>query len=40
VWNHRIVLDAEAEFEGTSSLDLLERVLSEVPAPQERRNVA
>jgi len=40
VWNHRIVLDAEAEFEGTTSLDLLERALAEVPAPQERRNVA
>ncbi|MDQ2624087.1 MAG: MoxR family ATPase [Actinomycetota bacterium] len=40
VWNHRIVLDAEAEFEGTTSLDLLGRVLAEVPAPQERRNVA
>jgi len=40
VWNHRIVLDAEAEFEGTTSLDLLNRVLTEVPAPQERRNVA
>jgi len=40
VWNHRIVLDAEAEFEGTTSIELLERVLAEVPAPQERRNVA
>src|SRR5690606_36773407 len=40
LWNHRIVLDAEAEFEGTTSLDPLERALAEVPASQERRNVA
>ena len=40
VWNHRIVLDAEAEFDGTTTLDVLERALSQVPAPQRRQDAA
>src|SRR3712207_764393 len=37
VWTHRLVLDPEAEFAGTTSDDVLARVLAEVPAPLERR---
>ena len=37
VWAHRIVLDAEAEFAGATANDTIERLLVDVPAPQERR---
>jgi MoxR-like ATPase len=37
VWTHRIVLDAEAEFEGATSALVIERTLAEVAAPQSRR---
>jgi MoxR-like ATPase len=36
VWTHRIVLDPEAEFEGTTASDVIERTLADVPAPQMR----
>jgi len=37
VWTHRLVLDPEAEFAGTTADAVLTRVLGEVPAPLERR---
>jgi MoxR-like ATPase len=37
VWTHRLVLDPEAEFAGTTSDDVLQRVLADVAAPLERR---
>ncbi|WP_298454520.1 MoxR family ATPase [uncultured Cellulomonas sp.] len=37
VWNHRLVLDPDAEFTGTTADAVLARVLGEVPAPLERR---
>ena len=37
VWTHRLVLDPEAEFAGTTSDAVLARVVGEVPAPLERR---
>lgn len=37
VWAHRLVLDAEAEFAGATNAGALERILADVPAPQERR---
>ncbi|WNB85957.1 MoxR family ATPase [Cellulomonas sp. ATA003] len=37
VWNHRLVLDPDAEFAGTTAEAVLTRVLGEVPAPLERR---
>lgn len=37
VWTHRIVLDAEAEFEGATAALVIERTLAEVAAPQSRR---
>ena len=36
VWTHRIVLDAEAEFEGATAAQVIERTLAEVAAPQSR----
>jgi len=36
VWTHRIVLDAEAEFEGATAPQVIERTLAEVAAPQSR----
>ena len=36
VWTHRIVLDAEAEFEGATAPQVIERTLAEVAAPQTR----
>jgi MoxR-like ATPase len=39
VWTHRLVLDPDAEFAGTTSDTVLARVLGEVPAPLERRAV-
>ncbi|GEN80495.1 AAA family ATPase [Actinotalea fermentans] len=40
VWNHRLVLDPEAEFAGATAAGVLGRVLADVAAPQERRTVA
>jgi MoxR-like ATPase len=37
VWAHRIVLDAEAEFAGATPAGTIDRILLDVPAPQERR---
>lgn len=37
VWAHRVVLDAEAEFGGATADGAIERLLADVPAPQERR---
>ena len=34
---HRFVLDPEAEFSGTTALDVLGRIVSDVAPPQERR---
>jgi MoxR-like ATPase len=36
VWTHRFVLDPEAEFAGATPEALLQRVLSDVAAPQQR----
>jgi MoxR-like ATPase len=36
VWSHRLVLDPEAEFAGTSQASVLARALDTVPAPQVR----
>ena len=36
VWAHRLVLEPEAEFTGTTPQAVLGRALSEVPAPRER----
>ncbi|PJI94989.1 AAA family ATPase [Luteimicrobium subarcticum] len=36
VWAHRLVLDPEAEFTGTTAEGVLARVMADVPAPQER----
>lgn len=36
VWTHRLVLDAEAEFQGATAAKIIDRVLAEVPAPQTR----
>ena len=36
VWQHRMLLDAEAEFAGTSSETVIARVLDSVAAPQAR----
>ena len=36
VWQHRMRLDAEAEFAGTSSETVIARVLDSVAAPQAR----
>lgn len=35
-WTHRIVLDPEAEFSGTTAESVIARVLDDVPAPQAR----
>jgi len=40
VWNHRLMLDPEAEFAGATAEGVLARVLADVAAPQERRTVA
>lgn len=40
VWNHRILLDPEAEFAGTTVEGVLGKILGEVPAPQDRRGAA
>ncbi|NMR18814.1 MoxR family ATPase [Cellulomonas fimi] len=40
VWTHRLMLDPEAEFAGTTSDGVLARILGDVAAPQERRTVA
>ena len=40
VWNHRLILDPEAEFAGATAGGVLDRVLADVAAPLERRNVA
>ncbi len=36
VWTHRLVLDPEAEFSGTTAETVVNRVLESVPAPQAR----
>ncbi|KRB37136.1 AAA family ATPase [Microbacterium sp. Root180] len=36
VWTHRLVLDPEAEFAGTTADTVIARVLEDVPAPQAR----
>lgn len=36
VWQHRLLLDAEAEFAGTTSDVVVARVLERVAAPQAR----
>jgi MoxR-like ATPase len=36
VWTHRLVLDPEAEFAGTSAETVVARVLEAVAAPQAR----
>ena len=36
VWQHRVLLDAEAEFAGTTAETVISRVLESVPAPQAR----
>jgi len=36
VWEHRLLLDAEAEFAGTSGESVIARVLDAVEAPQAR----
>nr|WP_314845656.1 MoxR family ATPase [uncultured Microbacterium sp.] len=36
VWQHRLLLDAEAEFSGTSSETVVARVLDRIAAPQAR----
>ena len=36
VWQHRLMLDAEAEFAGTTSDVVIGRVLESVAAPQAR----
>ena len=36
VWTHRLVLDPEAEFAGTSAETVISRVLEDIAAPQAR----
>ena len=36
VWAHRLVIEPEAEFTGTTPQAVLGRALAEVPAPRER----
>jgi MoxR-like ATPase len=36
VWTHRVVMDAEAEFEGATAAHVIDRALAEVAAPQLR----
>jgi MoxR-like ATPase len=38
VWQHRLMLDAEAEFAGTTADTVIARVLDTVAAPQARTN--
>ncbi|MET4160042.1 MoxR family ATPase [Agromyces sp. PvR057] len=40
VWQHRIVLDPEAEFAGVDTGEIIARVLAEVAAPQTRSTAA
>ncbi|WP_395245234.1 AAA family ATPase [Agromyces sp. MMS24-K17] len=40
VWQHRIVLDPEAEFSGVGAGDLIARVLADIAAPQARNAAA
>ncbi|GAB2451775.1 AAA family ATPase [Xylanimonas ulmi] len=40
VWAHRFTLDAEAEFAGATADAVLARVVSAVPAPQEKARIA
>jgi MoxR-like ATPase len=40
VWQHRLVLDAEAEFGGVTAESIIGRVLADVAAPQARAQVA
>jgi MoxR-like ATPase len=39
VWNHRFVMDPEAEFAGATPEAVMARVLADVPAPQQRVTV-
>jgi len=39
VWTHRLVMDPEAEFAGATAKAVVERVLSETPAPMEHAGV-
>ncbi|MEV7648926.1 MoxR family ATPase [Arthrobacter sp. NPDC089319] len=39
VWNHRFVMDPEAEFAGATPEAVMSRVLADVPAPQQRVTV-
>lgn len=36
VWEHRLVMDPEAEFQGVSARDVIQRVLADVAAPHAR----
>lgn len=38
VWDHRIVLDAEAEFQGTTARHVVDQAVAETPAPQARKS--
>ena len=40
VWEHRIVLDPEAEFAGASAADVIGRALADIAAPQLRNEAA
>jgi len=40
VWQHRLVLDPDAEFSGTTSISIIARVLADVAAPELRRPAA
>lgn len=40
VWNHRLILDPEAEFAGATAEGVLTRILADSPAPQERRTAS
>lgn len=40
VWNHRLIIDPEAEFAGASAQSVLGRILADVAAPQDRRVTA
>ena len=35
-WAHRLVMDPEAEFAGVTQASVIQRVLGDVPAPQNR----
>ena len=40
VWEHRIVLDPEAEFAGATAADVIGRALADIGAPQKRSEAA